>query len=241
MFAMSERVRPWSARSSPRSVGRVTTRLSSWRSIVIRIGICWVSSPSGPLTMMRPGSMAMFTPVGTGMGCLPMRLISALPDEGHDLAADAALGGGAVGDETIRGGQNRGAHPAEHARQTVLARVDAATGLRDALEIGDHALAAAAVLQLHDEVVERLPALDVEVLDVALVLEQTGDLELELGRRHDDTVLQRLVGIADAREHVGYGIGQHLFSYQELLVMPGIEPSCARVRRQIRQRPNLRK
>src|SRR6186997_3689085 len=156
MFATSDRVRPCSARSGPRSVGRVTTRLSSWRSIVMRIGTCWVSSPSGPLTMIRPGSMAMLTPVGTGMGCLPMRLISALPDDGHDLAADTALGGGAVGDETVRGGQDRGAHSAEHARQAILARVDAASGLRDALEIRDHALAAAPVLQLHDEVVERL-------------------------------------------------------------------------------------
>src|SRR4051812_44612887 len=153
MFAMSERVSPWSARSGPRSVGRVTTRLSSWRSIVIRIGICWVSSPSGPLTMMRPGSMAMLTPVGTGMGCLPIRdMRHHLPDEGHDFAADAALRGCAVGDETVRGGQDRGAHPAEHARQAVLARVDAASGLGDALEIGDDALAAASVLQLHDEV-----------------------------------------------------------------------------------------
>src|SRR5204863_1199168 len=106
-----------------------------------------------------------------------------LPDEGHDLAADAALGGSAVGDETVRGGQDRGAHPAEHARQAVLARVDAAAGLRDALQVGDHAFAAAPVLELHDEVVERLAALDVEVLDVALVLQQAGDLELELGRR----------------------------------------------------------
>src|SRR5437763_22080 len=144
MFAISERVRPCSARSSPRSVGRVTTSSSSRRSTLIRTGTCCVNSPSGPLTMMRPGSMAMFTPVGTGIGCLPMRLIS--PDEGHDLAADAALGGGPVGHETARSGQNRGTHPAEHARQAILARVDAATGLRDALEVRDHALAAAAVL-----------------------------------------------------------------------------------------------
>src|SRR5262249_41186366 len=61
------------------------------------------------------------------------------PDEGDHLAADAALGGGAVGDQPARGGQDRGAHTAEHARQAVLARIDAASGLRDALEIRDHA------------------------------------------------------------------------------------------------------
>src|SRR6266511_2585369 len=209
MFAISDRVRPCSARSSPRSVGLVTTSSSSLRSTVIRAGICCVSSPSGPLTITRPGSMAMFTPVGTGMGCLPMRLMERLPDEGDDLAADAALRGRSIGDETVRGGQDRGAHAAKHARQAVLARIDAAAGLGHALEVGDHALAAAAVLQLDDEVVERLAALDVEVLDVALFLEQAGNLDLELGRGHDDAVLQRLVGVADAGEHVGYGIGQH--------------------------------
>src|SRR5262245_11589736 len=196
MFATSERVNPCSARSSPRSVGRVRTSSSSRRSIVMRVGTCCVSSPSGPLTITRPGSIAMFTFAGTGMGCLPMRLMR-LPDEGDHLAADAALSGGAVGDEPARGGQNRGAHAAENARQTILARVDAASGLGDALEIGDHTLPAPAVLEVDDEVVERLAALDVEVLDVALVLQKARDLDLELRGRHDDAVLQRLVGVAD--------------------------------------------
>src|SRR4030095_16875316 len=101
------------------------------------------------------------------------------------LAADAALGGGAVRDETVGGGQDRGAHSAELARQTVLSRVDTATGLGDTLEVGNDALAAAPVLQLDHEVVERLAALDMEVLDVALLLEQASNLDLQLGRRHE--------------------------------------------------------
>jgi hypothetical protein len=50
--------------------------------------------------------------------------------------------------------------------------------------------------------------------------------------------VQRLVGVADAGEHVGDWIGKH--GYQLDFVMPGITPWCARSRRQIRQRPNLR-
>src|SRR3954449_1773594 len=106
------------------------------------------------------------------MGRLPMRLMGS-PDEADDLAADPFLGGLAGGHQPMGGGQDRDAHAAEHARQAVLARVDAASGLGDALEVGEHALTAAAVLQLDHEDVERLPALDAEVRDVALLLEET--------------------------------------------------------------------
>src|SRR4029078_12280904 len=80
---------------------------------------------------------------------------------------------------------------------------------------------------------------DVEVADVALLLEDAGDLDLQLRVRHLRAVVQRLVGVADAREHVGYGICEHGSSYQELLVMPGMTPWWASSRRQIRQSPNF--
>src|SRR5918994_2081503 len=82
----------------------------------------------------------MLTELGISMGFLPIRDIS-LPDEGDHFAADAALRGLAARDEPGRGGQDRGAETAEHARQAVLARVDATAGARDALDPGDHALA----------------------------------------------------------------------------------------------------
>ena len=55
----------------------------------------------------------------------------------------------------------------------------------------------------------------------------------------DGVLVQRLVGVADAGEHVCDRIGQHRSSYQLDFVMPGIAPWCASSRRQIRQRPNL--
>src|SRR5216117_4155878 len=51
MFAISERVSPCSARSSPRSVGRVTTTELSCCSTFIRAGTSWLSSPRGPFTI----------------------------------------------------------------------------------------------------------------------------------------------------------------------------------------------
>src|SRR5919202_345712 len=128
MFAMRLRVSPCSARSSPRSVGRVTVIVPSSWSICMRCGTCWVSVPSGPFTITRPGSTETVTPAGTSIGRFPIRLMS-LPDEAHDLAADAALLRSAGGDEPVRSGQDRDAHAPEHARQAVLARVDAAARL----------------------------------------------------------------------------------------------------------------
>src|SRR6476661_7125309 len=209
MLATSVRVRPCSARSWPRSVGRATVIRPSACSIFILGGTCCCRFPSGPLTMTRPGSIDTDTPAGISIGCLPIRLIS-LPDEAHDFAADSFLFGRAGRDQTRRRGQNCHAHSTEHARKAVLARVDTAAGLGHALEVGDDPLAAPAVLQLDDQGIEALALLHVEVRDVALLLEDAGDALLETGGRHLGILVQRLVGVADPGEHVGYWVGQHL-------------------------------
>src|SRR5262249_35192746 len=86
---------------------------------------------------------------------------------------------------------------------------------------------------------EAFALLDVVVRDVALLLEDARDLLLQAGGRHLGPLVERLVGVADAGEHVGDWISEHL-DHQLLFVMPGITPWCASSRRQIRQRPNLR-
>src|SRR5215204_6486362 len=209
MFAMRVRVSPCSARSSPRSVGRVTVIVPLSCSIFIRCGTTWESSPSGPLTITRPGESATFTPAGTSMGCLPIRLMS-LPDEANDLSADAALLSGSAGDHAGRRGEDRRPHPTEHPREPVLARVDAAARLGDPLEVGDDALAVPAEPQFDDESIEALAVADVVIVDVALLLEQARDVHLNARGGHLDRVLQRLVRVADSGEHVGDRIGQHL-------------------------------
>src|SRR6476469_6344658 len=208
MFAISVRVKPCSARSSPRSVGLATVIVPSACSIFIRAGTCCASSPIGPLTITRPGEIETFTPVGSSIGCLPIRLIP-LPDEANDFAADSFLFRGARGDQAGRRGQNRHTHSAEHARQAVLARVDTAAGLRDPLEVGDDPLAAPAILQLDDQGIEALALLHMEVRDVTLLLEDAGNALLQAGRGHLGVLVQRLVGVTDAGEHVGDWVGQH--------------------------------
>src|SRR5579871_2239667 len=218
MFATSVRVRPWRERSGPRSVGRVTVMVSPSCTIDMRAGTCWRSSPFGPCTVTRPGSTRTVTPAGTSIGCLPIRLKSwvlsvgsRLPDETDHFAADSLLLGGAARDDAAGGGEDRGAHPAEHAREAVLAGVDPAAGLGDPLDAGEHALATATVLEVdHEDLVGQVPLLDAVVAHVALLLEDPRDLFLQLGGRQLDDVMQRLVGVADAREHVGDRVGQHL-------------------------------
>src|SRR6266516_6982365 len=176
MFATSVRVRPCRARSSPRSVGRFTVTTPSACSIFIRAGTCCCSVPSGPATATRAGSIVTVTPSGSSMGALPILLIP-LPDEGHHFAADAALLRGADRDETGRGREDRDAHPAEHTRKTVLPGVDPAARLRHALQARDDPLAVAAEFEVDDQGIEGFALLDVIVADVALLLEEPGDLD----------------------------------------------------------------
>src|SRR5438067_9821681 len=223
MLATSVRVSPCSARSSPRSVGRLTVITPSSCSIFIRWGTAVRSSPFGPDTVTRPGSTETSTPAGTWMGCLPilLKILSVtqwfvgreLPNKANDFAADALGLGGAARDHAAGRGQDCSSEAAQHARQAVLARVDAPARLGHTLEAGEHALPAAAVLELDDErLVGQLARLDdVEPADVALLLEDARDLFLQLRGRHLDAVLQRLVGVADAREHVGNWIRKHCF------------------------------
>src|SRR2546423_12292824 len=110
MFATRLRVSPCSARSSPRSVGRVTRSSPSPWSIFIRVGTCCVSEPSGPLTITRPGSIETETLDGTSIGFRPIRLMR-LPDKADDLAADPLLLGGAARDEGRGPGQGRRPQP----------------------------------------------------------------------------------------------------------------------------------
>src|SRR6476659_6542711 len=188
MFAISVRVRPWSARSSPRSVGRVTVTVPSSCATCIRCGTsCW-SEPSGPVTATRPGSTVSETPVGTSIGLFPILLMS-LPDESDDLAADPALLRGPARDEPGGRGQDRDAHPAQHARQTVLPRVDPTARLRHALQATDHPLAVSPELEVDDQGIEAFALLHVIVADVPLLLEEAGDLDLHLRGRHRRAVV----------------------------------------------------
>src|ERR1700712_1342844 len=114
MFAISDRVRPCSARCSARSVGRLTSRLpSSWTTSMARF-LRSSRLPRGPVTRTTSGSTVTVTVEGTSMGFLPIRDMTRLPDLGDDLATDARGAGIVTGHHTVGRGQDGGAHAAEH-------------------------------------------------------------------------------------------------------------------------------
>ena len=84
-----------------------------------------------------------------------------------------------------------------------------------------------------------------EARDVALALEDLRQRFLELRRRHHDVVVERDVGVPDAREHVGDGVGHHRARlppvmpapHHDAFVTPGTSPACTISRRQTRQSP----
>src|SRR2546421_7060117 len=127
MFATSVRVRPCSARCSPRSVGRVTISSSPCCSTLISRLTRSDSSPLGPLTVTRSGSIAIVTPDGMGMGRFPIRDMaltkSCLPDLRHDFAADALLARLVTGHDALGSGDDRRAHAALDARDVPVVDV----------------------------------------------------------------------------------------------------------------------
>src|SRR3954452_13632419 len=149
MLKIRLRVRPWSARCSPRSVGRVTITSASCCSTAMSRDLRSSRLPRGPLTRTTSGSIVTVTPVGTGMGCFPIRLIRRSPDVRHYLAADSLATGLVAGHHALGRGHDRRAHAALDLGDLAVADVRAAAGLRDALHARDDGLAALRVLQPH--------------------------------------------------------------------------------------------
>ena len=133
--------------------------------------------PSGPWTSTAPGLTSILTPFGIAIGFLPIRDMlvahcssfqlsalsvtssvicldswqlaagSCLPHVTEHFAADAGLDRLAAGHHAARRRQDAGAEAGEHVGDLVATEVDAAAGTADALDAGDDALAARAVLQ----------------------------------------------------------------------------------------------
>src|SRR3954454_2725938 len=186
MLAISVRVSPCSAREVRSSSGRLTCSVPSSCATSIGVATEWLSSPLGPLTVTCRPSIATSTPLGTGMGNLPMRdmlLLLSLnprsPDEGEDFSAHALLVGLPVREQARGRRQDRDAETAENARQVGRLGVHPQAGLADPPDAGDRALPVRAVLEVHRERLAHLGVPDVPRRDVALRLEDLRDVGLE--------------------------------------------------------------
>src|SRR5215217_2344090 len=225
MFATSERVSPCRARCSARSVGRLTSTVPSSSRTSIEREMRSARSPRGPATRTTSGSIVTVTPEGMGMGFLPMRLITVLPDLRHDLAADARLARVVARHDALGGRHDRRAHAAQDLRDVLGVDVRPLPRAGDPLEAGDHGRAVVSVLEPDVDPVARaaLGGAHLEVLDVALLLEDAGHLGLQARVRDHDVLVGGLDAVADPGQEVGDGVG-HRHGYQLDFVMPGMKP-----------------
>src|SRR3954471_3959147 len=178
MFAIKLRVRPCRARCSPRSVGRVTRIWPSSSLTSIARALASESSPLGPFTLTCSAAMLTSTPSGTAMGCFPIRDMG-LPDPRHQLATDARAAGIVAAHYAAGGGDDRGAHAAQHLGDLGRADVPAVAGARQAVDARDHRAAVLGVLEAPLQRLAHAGRLHLVLLDVALLAEDPGDIGLE--------------------------------------------------------------
>src|SRR5690349_9074907 len=129
-----------------------------------------------------------------------------LGDDADDFAADTRRARLAIGHHAMRRRHDRDAEAVHHARNVVFALVDPQSGLRDALDALDDRLPRVVAERDLELRLARFLAGDLEALDVALVLQNAGDRDFDLRRRHHDHGALRHLRVADARQHVGDGI-----------------------------------
>src|SRR4051812_48002687 len=148
MLAISERVRPCSARCSPRLVGRLTISSESCCSTAMSRGLRSSRLPRGPATRTTSGSIVTVTPEGTGMGCLPIRDIRS-PNVRDDFAAYTLALGLVAGHHALRRGDDRRAHAALDLGDLAVVDVGTPAGARHAAHARDDGLTALGVLERH--------------------------------------------------------------------------------------------
>src|SRR3982750_541027 len=211
MLATRVRERPWSALWRGSSDGRETVTSSFASATVMSAGSVRDSSPRGPFTFTVLPSTETVTPLVTGTGFFPIRDIVVGPglvDDGQELAAGPRLARLAVRHDPLRGAQDRHPEPVAYARDLGDADVLAQPGGRHALQVADDRLATLRVLE--DDAQQGAPFLALdrpEVGDVVVLLQDPGDLDLQLGGRHVHAAVLRSAGIADPREHIGDRVG----------------------------------
>src|SRR5216684_598081 len=225
---------------------------------VISAGKVRSSWPFGPSTLTWPGCKVTFTVPGNGIGSFPIRdnsFLRLLPDVCQHFAAEALTGRLAPAHDSFGCAENGDAEPTEDSRDLCLARVHAQAGAADPLHARDHASAIGASLEDDTHRLSGSVSLDLVAGDVALVLQDARDLELQLGSRDLHLGMPSRVRVAHAGEHVrdrvahdsrrwaahGLGVFRDCCSHHQLdFVTPGMRPSAARLRKQMRHMPNLR-
>src|SRR5215471_17416836 len=184
MLATSARIVPLMALASTPSLAgakdSVEPSFLTWtRAFASRTRV-----PLAPLTVIWLFATCTSTPCGTVIGIFPTRDIARISlasgDVAKHFAADTGLARLAIGHHALRRRDNGHAQTVHDLRNGIAAAIDAQAGTAHALD----ARTTRVVLQRNLEF--RLDAfgLDSEAVDVAFVLQDLGDRDLELRRGH---------------------------------------------------------
>src|SRR5271165_5124591 len=137
-----------------------------------------------------------------------------LPDFAEDLAAEAFAARLAPGHHATGRGENADAKSALHALDLIAADVDAAAGTGNAGKVADGGFIVRAILEVHAKNRAAIFFHRLVVRDVALFLQDAGDLGLQLGGRNIQLLVTRANRVANAGQKICYWIGQtHRFSF----------------------------
>src|SRR5664279_1301536 len=122
------------------------------------------------------------------------------------LTGHAALFRVVAGEETLRGGHNGDAEAAENLGKLVFAGIEAPTRLARAREAVDDGIPGVVVLEVQAQQAASPVVHHLEVLDIALVLEDASELDLEARRRNVGLLVPGRQRVPEAREEIGDGI-----------------------------------
>src|SRR5438067_1070839 len=125
-----------------------------------------------------------------------------LPDFAEDLAADTFATGLTAGHDALRCGHDGDSESALHTADLIAADVDAAAGARDALEVANDGLVVWAVLQVHAENLHPVLFGGLVIRDVALFLQDAGDLGLQPRCGHVKLLVTGPHGVADTGQEI---------------------------------------
>src|SRR5271157_1124583 len=122
------------------------------------------------------------------------------------FAAQPGLTGALSRHHALGGGKDAHAEAAQNRGHPVALDVDAAAGSGDALDGRDHAPVVVPVSKHHSQCLLLRFLAHLEVVDVALFLENAGDLHLELGTGHLHALVTGVNAVPNPSEHVRDGV-----------------------------------
>src|SRR6185437_8882183 len=137
-----------------------------------------------------------------------------LPDLAENLSADTLAARLPASHHAARRGEDVDAQATLDAADLVAAHIHTASGTRDALQVADRSFIVRAILQVHAQHLAAVFFGSLVVGDIALFLQNAGDLGLQLRGGNVQLLVARADRVADAGQKICDWIGKaHALSF----------------------------